>query len=567
MASNSAPPQPPKASVAPAGAVSKAAIYVLGLVGGLQMVDPSIANIVLVPVGKDLHFSGSQAALAASISTLALAATVLATGLMADRIGRRKLMIWAMFLAVIGDLMAAFTPVTAGYMAGRALAGIGVGAALAASFAYVRFVAPPEKVGAFLGLWSATMMVVMTIGTLIGGALATSSWRLAMLIVPVLALVLVPVVLRVLPPMPKVKTGSVDYLGLITIGVSTVLFLYGISQAAKSLTAPSFLIPTALGIAGFALFAFVEAKSKSPVFPIRLFLQGIFVAAVIAGIAWNLSQAVFQLASSNWWQYVPAVSTFEVSALQFPFLITVIVVSVVVGRILSARPGSLKTVLLVGYVIAVVGFLMTAVASVDGSAWWLVPGSIVIGLGIGMVQIPQSVMFVAAAPKAFFGAVTSFRTTVGQIGFAIGLAGSVVIVQAVTKTNFSTKLGEAGVEPSRYGEAIDKVQLFLGSGDEPSGKFAETAVEEAQRAYSHGFDILMVIMAGFLAVLGVLTWLALRRHERQTAEARSGAVAGDSSAPANADKSVADTEKEDAEATSDASDSSDQPRDQPGDSG
>ena len=496
------------------------AVYVLGLIAGLQMADPTIVNVILVQAGRELSFTPAQAALAASISTLALAATVLASGLVADRIGRRRLLVAAMVLAAVGDIIAACTPVTLGFLIGRALAGIGLGAALAACFAYVRYVSTEEKVGENLGLWNAVMLVVMLVGTLFGGALATVSWRAALLLVPVAVLLLLLPTMNVLPPMPRVKEGRVDYLGLITVGASTVLFLYGVSQAAKSLTAPDFLIPTALGILGFALFAIIELKVSSPVFPIKLFLKGIFLAAVLAGIVWNFGQAVFQLASSNWWQWVSGSSTLQVSLLQLPFMIVIIVVSVLVGRMLSARPQSLQPLLMGGYALMVLGFLASAVATVDGEYWWIIPGSLVLGIGLVMVAVPQSLMFVAVAPARFFGAVTSFRTTVGQIGFALGLSGSVVLIQVFSNIpDMSTRLLDAGVPANRVGRGIDKVQEYY-SGEEPTGDLADVAIEQAQRAYSHGFDMTMVISAIFIALLGVLTWLALRRHRKQLTPAR-----------------------------------------------
>jgi len=53
-------------------------IYLLGLIAGLQLLDPAVANTAIVEAGKALGFTAAQRALGASVSTLALAATVLA---------------------------------------------------------------------------------------------------------------------------------------------------------------------------------------------------------------------------------------------------------------------------------------------------------------------------------------------------------------------------------------------------------------------------------------------------------------------------------------------------------
>ena len=41
---------------------------------------------------------------------------------------------------------------------------------------------------------------------------------------------------------------------------------------------------------------------------------------------------------------------------------------------------------------------------------------------IAIVSVPQPALFVAVAPRSLLGPETSFRTTVGQLGYAMGFA-------------------------------------------------------------------------------------------------------------------------------------------------
>lgn len=507
MTSTSSPAAEQRNTAAP-----KVAIYLLGAIAGLQLIDPSVANVAIVKAGAELQFSGSVRALAASISTLALAATVLASGIAADRLGRRRILVWAMLLAVAGDVLVALTPVTAGYLAGRALAGIGVGAALAATFAYVRFVTPPERLGSALGMWNAIMLALMIVGVLIGGALADSSWRIAMLLVPVLALLLVPLVSRLLPPMPRSGSGRVDVAGLVVVGGSMVLLLLGISNAAGSATSPSAWGLILVGLAGFALWTVIEAHSANPAFPIRLFRQPIFLAAVLAGIGWNFGQAVIQLSSSNFWQYVSRFGAFDVSVWQMPLLATTVGGSLLVGRWLTKQADLMPRVLAVGFSAFVLGYVALTLTRSGSGGLAFLPGMLLIGIGIAAVSVPQSMLFVSSAPADFFGAVTSFRTTVGQLGYAIGLAGSVALVQLVGQFRFLDDLASAGVATS---QGIDEVRLYIGSGNQPTTEAARTAIAAAGDAYSAGFNATMLISAGVLAVIGVATLSLLARSRRR----------------------------------------------------
>ena len=80
----------------------------LGLLGSIQAADPNISSSALLTAGKALDM-GNLSALAASISTFVLAATVITTGMIADRLGRRRVLIVALLVSAAGDLMVAIS--------------------------------------------------------------------------------------------------------------------------------------------------------------------------------------------------------------------------------------------------------------------------------------------------------------------------------------------------------------------------------------------------------------------------------------------------------------------------
>ncbi len=127
------------------------AVPFLGVLASLQSIDPTVANTALVKAGAALQMQGSTLALAASISTLAQAATVLLMGFLGDRLGRRQVLMASLLLSIAGDGIALAAPNAGLFLVGRALVGIGVGAVLALTFASVRFVSKPEQLGKALG--------------------------------------------------------------------------------------------------------------------------------------------------------------------------------------------------------------------------------------------------------------------------------------------------------------------------------------------------------------------------------------------------------------------------------
>lgn len=82
---------------------SRLAIPLLGVLAAIQGSAPNIAATALVGASRGLDMVGGAQALAASMQTLAIAASVITTGLLADRIGRRRMLVLALVTGVVGQ--------------------------------------------------------------------------------------------------------------------------------------------------------------------------------------------------------------------------------------------------------------------------------------------------------------------------------------------------------------------------------------------------------------------------------------------------------------------------------
>ena len=89
---------------------SALAVPFLGVLASLQLIDPVVANTALVKASQSLEMYGATLALAASISTLAQAATVLLLGFLGDRLRRRQVLMGALMLSIAGDGIAMVAP-------------------------------------------------------------------------------------------------------------------------------------------------------------------------------------------------------------------------------------------------------------------------------------------------------------------------------------------------------------------------------------------------------------------------------------------------------------------------
>ena len=495
------------------------AVPFLGVLAGLQLIDPSVANTALVKAGQALEMQGATLALAASISTLAQAATVLLMGFLGDRLERRQVLMAALLMLIAGDGIAMAAPHAGLFLLGRAVAGIAAGAVLVLSFAAIGVVSRPDQLGKALGVWHLCTITGFIAASLLGGLLANSSWRLALGLVPLLALLCLPWLPLLLPQMPANAKLRPDWPGLISIAGAMVLFLSGVSHAIKGFTSPQFLVPTLSGMVLFGVHLLIERHRQEPIFPVALYRRGCFAAAIVSGIAGNFAWAVVQLQTSNFWQLVQHFSTAQVALAQLPLLVCCAVGAVPAGRLM--RAGRRTTQLMAGGTVSLVlGLLWFAAIRADSSYSSLVMPMVLVGSGLAFMAVPQTALFVQEAPAGSLGPVTAFRTTTGQFGFALGFAASAAMVNGFGAANLHEQVLKLGSTTVWSSELEAKVRAALGSGRLSHAKgLPAQAIQLMSDTYASGLAGTMLVAALLVGLLGAISLLLLViGHQQQRVE-------------------------------------------------
>lgn len=490
------------------------AIPFLGILGAIQGSAPNISSTALASVSRSLDMDGGTVALAASIQTIAIAATVITTGLLADRIGRRKVLYFALILGIAGSVVSALAPTSSIYLLGQALVGVGLGAVYAAAFAYIHAVTGKGKLAASLGVFGATVGLVALIFTFLGSSLVGIDWRLGFAVTAVAGLIGLLLVPNILPPEPKVAGNSIDAVGQLLLGVGIIGFLYGVSQTGKSLTAPGTLIPLIAGIVLLTGFFIWESRTKEPFYPVHIFKSPIFIAAILAGFIYNYGTAVAFLQSTNLWQYVTGVSTRSLALWQVPMILATVIAALVMGRLMGKGLPN-RIAILIGGVLTALGFAGLALVSDQKDFLAFLPGLIGVGLGLGGMSVPFGSLIIQEAPPAHYGTVTSSRTTIGQFFYSIGFALATVLVDKLTIGGVVNKLTDSGVQPDMVGTAVTSINQYVKTGDDPSTALAREALADATASYSQAFSTVMLVSAVLLLVAGVVAFLLLTRADHK----------------------------------------------------
>ena len=300
-------------------------------------VDPSVHNIAFVGAANSLGMSGDQRSLVASIGTLCIAASILATGSLGDRIGRKKIMLGGLLLATLGSVVTALAQDTAMFTLGRVLSGVGYAASFGLAFALLRAVAPePAQLSKAVAQWLALQTFGVVVLGLLGGYLAGVGWRIAYCLPGVIAVLSFFYCMFAVGEARADDVGPFDTVGLSLVAIGLVSTLYGVSNSASAGWGNArVLVPMGIGLAVLVAFALYELRLQRPAFPVRLFADPEMAMAGLTGVAFNLGNAIIILQLSLLWQYLYRYSPFKVSLLLMPFSIASILGASWVGSLLA----------------------------------------------------------------------------------------------------------------------------------------------------------------------------------------------------------------------------------------
>lgn len=486
------------------------AVIYLGVQSGIQSSDPNINSTALLRAAKSLDM-GNLAALAASISTLMLAATVVTTGMLADKLGRKKVITVAFLLAALGDILVMLAPNSGMFLVGRVIAGIGLGAVYGAAFAYVKHFATgkgglPAAMGAFMAAGGAVAVML----TFVGGVLAGIDWRVAYILIPIASIISMVVGLIILPPDTAAdrSKSAWDVPGQLLLGLGVIAFLYGVAHMSVGISTPLTWAPVAVGIILLIGFYFWERHhGDAAFFPVGLFRNPIFLGAIFVGLVYNLSYGAGLLSFTNLFQYTVGLTGSMLAVGQLPFLLAGIIAALVFGRLRGRGKLSRRGAVIIGTVVVTLGFVALAAPALghSHSYWSYLVGIILIGGGAIIASLPYGSMILDSADPAHLGPVSSSRTTIGQFWFSIGLAGSTVLIDGFTRSDVQSQLG---------GQAAEQLNTWAVSGGRiPVPK---RVLDVAGSVYPDAFGWGMIITGAVCLVGGVVAVVFMTRGEKVT---------------------------------------------------
>ncbi|MGK5682628.1 MFS transporter [Actinoplanes sp. URMC 104] len=417
--------QAPPIAAAPAPTGRWWALVVLAMAQLMVVLDATIVNIALPTAQADLAFSDADRQWVVTAYALAFGSLLLLGGRLSDFFGRKRMFL----IGLVGFALASALGGAAGglemLIVARALQGA-FGAALAPaalSLLSTTFTEPAERGKAF-GIFGAISGAGGAVGLLLGGVLTEyASWRWCLYVNLVIAAVAVAGALLRLADEPVTSRARIDVPGTVTAVAGLVALVFGLGKAeTDGWSSAVTLVPIVVGVVVLLAFVVIEKRAAHPLLPMRVVLDrnrgGSYAAIGIAGAGMFgifLFLTYFLVGNLG---FTPV----QTGLAFLPMLGAIMLSATTAGSMLTPRIGPRPLVPL-GALVAAGGMAFLTRLDVDSTyAAGVLPGLLIIGLGLGLVFAPTQNAATSGVEHRDAGVASAMINTVQQIGGSIGTA-------------------------------------------------------------------------------------------------------------------------------------------------
>jgi len=481
----------------------------------MLLLDITVVNTALPAIEEDLGASFTELQWVVDAYTLSLAALVLTAGVLADRLGRRRVFAGGLGIFTLASLLAGLAPDPTFLNLARALQGVGGAVMFAVSLALIaqEFQAGRER-GTAMGVYGATIGVAVAIGPLVGGALTESlGWESIFFLNVPIGGAAIAMTYAKLRETRDPNATRVDWAGLVTFSTSLFLLVLGLLRGNEEGWG-STLIVSLLAGAGLlmALFLAIETRVKQPMLPLGLFRKPAFTGIQLAALGVSASMFALFLYTTFYLQGFLGHDPLEAGLRYLPFTLANFVVAAATGAIISRFPA--RALLATGLAATGVGLLL--VSGIDPSDSWtaLLGGFLIAGAGVGLINPVIADVAVSVVPKEQSGMASGINDTFRQVGVAVGIAawGAIFLGRGAEKVEelAAGTPAATGDRPRQLVEAVSSGNLDAALAPVPPGA-REGVATAAREGFLAGFNEILML-GGILALAAALVSLWLVRE-------------------------------------------------------
>jgi EmrB/QacA subfamily drug resistance transporter len=409
----------------------------------MLLLDVTIVNVALPKIQAGLNASFTELQWVVDAYALTLAALLLTAGSLADLLGRRRVFAIGLVMFSAASLLCGVARSALMLDVSRGVQGIGGAMMFATSLALLGHAYRGRDRGVAFGAWGAVTGAAVSIGPVIGGVLTQAlSWRWIFLVnVPIGAVALVLTISKV-DESRDPEGANLDIPGFVTFSGALGALVFALIESSQrgwgSGLVEGCLIASVVLIVAFVA---VERRSRKPMLDLSLFRRPAFNGASIVAFALSASIFAMFLYLTLYLQDVLGFSPLGAGVRLVALSGAILVTAAIAGRLTTVVPVRF----LMGGGLALVGLSLLLMHGLSVRSHWthLLPGFVVGGVGVGLINPPLASTAIAVVPPRQAGMGSGINGTFRQVGIATGIAALGSIFTSEVRSHVSSGFGAA----------------------------------------------------------------------------------------------------------------------------
>jgi EmrB/QacA subfamily drug resistance transporter len=480
----------------------------------LIMLDTNIVAVSLPSIARDLQGGFADVEWVVSAYILPFAALLMPAGALADRLGRRRMLILGLSIFTFASFLCGAAPNLLTLNGARALQAVGAALQLTSSLAVVAQGFEAHERARVYAIWGTVMGMAPPLGPILGG-LVTSylGWRWAFYINLPLGAGLIALAVTSVGESRDPKAGGLDYPGIVLFGGGLFSVVWALIDANRVgwESAPT-IIRLVIGAVLLVGFVFAERKHRRPMIDLTIFRDPTVVGAAVAMLGYAASAQVMMTILPLYLQDAFVLSPAIAGLAMIPFALPLLIGPSVGGKLAATM--SSRAILSLGLGLVAIGNAVAATAVLADLAYWTAAiGMFITGSGAGLLNSETAKAQVSSVPPERAGMASGLASTTRFIGIIAGVAVLGAVLAAVAEARLR-KLGttlapDQGIDWHELSERIvgGDAQGALAALSDPIQKALGGAVHASVAA---GFGAALFVAAVVAVVSSLASWRLIR---------------------------------------------------------
>jgi EmrB/QacA subfamily drug resistance transporter len=480
----------------------------------MAFIDGTVVNVALPAIQASFHATVTDVQWVVESYGLFLGALILVGGSLGDLFGRRRMFVVGIAIFAIASAACGAAASIHQLILARSIQGVGAALLVPGSLAIISASFDEKNRGQAIGTWSGFTAITTAIGPVLGGWLVQhASWRWVFFInLPLAAVVIGISVWRI--PESRIDTAGhirIDWFGafLATVGLGGLVvgFIESVNVGWRNPLVVGSLI---VGIGCLIAFVFVESHVTSPMLPLTLFKSRTFAGANLLTLFLYAAIGIFFFLFPLNLIQVQRYSPTAAGAAVLPLILLMFFLSRWSGG-LVARYGA-RGPLIIGPLIASLGFVLFAVPSVGDSYWKaFFPAIVVLGFGMAVTVAPLTTVVMNSVNQDRVGAASGINNAVARVAGVLAIAVLGIVMVKAFAVRLNHDLAHMSLPPSvlqqLYANETKLAGLQVPADLNPSTR--ATINKSIGEAFVYGFRIVMLICAGLSLASAAVAWLMI----------------------------------------------------------